>query len=117
MRLPQCHHAFLNLWHGLPRTVVRTPALLGQLLQPLAFPVPPQPQVARRPANLKLSAQSAHRFLATIGSNRKSHPLLAHVLYPPRHWFPPRETSADQGVKDVMRLPVKDVMRLNTESA
>src|SRR5262249_12017204 len=63
----------------------RPPAPLPQFLDPLTFPIPIQPKVARLTRDPKLAAQPGHLLFSTACSHDKSQSLLVHLYILPRH--------------------------------
>src|SRR5712692_6959150 len=89
--LAQTDDASLFPLPRLPRTAMRTPALLGQRREGPRLPISAAPQIPRRTRNAELLAQRRHSFLSARRSNHKLHALLAHLRrLPPHGFWPPR---------------------------
>src|SRR5882724_3463236 len=79
---------------------------------------PSPPSIAGRPRHSKFAAQCRHTLLATHSPHHKLHPLFAHVRSLPWHRpEPPRpQTLPNSGVTHVLKQPVTDVMRPNSNA-
>src|ERR1700751_6149038 len=82
------HDALLDLRMGPIWTVLRSPAFLPDLLDPLRFPVPLQPVIPGRPRDPELPAQARYLFLAAVGTQHKSKSLFIHSAILPGHSSP-----------------------------